>query len=362
MTEQIAYIGLGSNLPDCRDNFNKALDLLGQHADVSVVRISSFYETEPLGPVNQPDFLNGTAEVKTSLGARELFKHLQTVEQQMGRQRHQPWGPRIIDLDLLLFGNQPINQPDLKVPHPQMHLRSFVLRGLCEIAPILEHPVLKRSMTELADRLNGRDFQFNPAKPQLVSIAGIIGVGKTTLAAGLAQRLEAEFIPERYDDNPYLADVYAGHQELALDSELFFLSSSASQLQKGALAAGSLYISDYVFEKAMIYASGWLKAADLSVYKKHYHAVSGGIASPVLVIILQDSVQNCLDRIHRRNRPYEQRIKPSFLEHLARGFTRFYNNYLGCPVMRIDPEECRTDEQVDRLAEEVRWYLARAGE
>jgi len=359
MTEQTAYIGLGSNLPDCRVNLCKAIGLLGRHGKVSAVKASSFYQTKPLGPVNQQDFLNAVVQVKTSMDAKELFDYLRDIEQQMGRQRQQPWGPRTIDLDLLLFENQTINEPDLKVPHPQMHLRSFVLDGLCQIAPAVEHPVLKRSMSELANRLNGRSFRLDSQKAQLVSVAGTIGVGKTTLAAGLAKRLGAEFIAEQYDDNPYLADVYAGHQELALDSELFFLSSSVSQLSKYKLTAGNWYVSDYVFEKGILYASSWLKSKDLAVYKEHYCAVSSTVANPVLVIVMQDAAQNCLERIRRRNRPYEQQIEPVFLEHLSRGFVRFYNQYSGCPVIRISPDACWTDQQIDCLAEEVRWYLAK---
>ncbi len=361
MTEQIAYIGLGSNVGDCENNLRAALSALEGHPDISLVETSSFYQTQPLGLKGHPDFLNGVVKVKTRWGAQELFEHMQAVEQRMGRQRSRRWEPRIIDLDLLLFGNQRIDQPELKVPHPQMHLRNFVLRGLCELDPDLKHPVLKQSMAQLADRLNGRDFRLNSAKPQLVSIAGVIGVGKTTLAAGLARRLGAKFIPEQYDNNPFLADVYAGHRELALDSELFFLSSSASQLRKGALTAGGWYVSDYVFDKAMIYASGWLEGNDLAVYKEHYQSVRSDIAHPVLIIVMQDSAENCLDRIHRRNRPYEQRIETAFLEHLARGFTLLYNCYMACPVIRIGSNECRTDEQVGCFAEEVRWYLAQAG-
>lgn len=358
MTKHIAYIGLGSNLGDCQGNLRAALSGLDGHPEVTLVKTSSFYQTPPLGPQGQPDFINAVAQIRTSLSCREFFEVLNTVEQDMGRKRNFHWGPRTIDLDLLLYDDAVVDEPDLKIPHPQMHLRSFVLKGMCELDGEMVHPQIGRSMRQLYQRLNGRDFFRDPQKPQLVSIAGNIGIGKTTLADGLAQRLDAQFITEKYDENPYLADVYAGHTELALDSELFFLSSSASQLRKKQLMPGKRYVSDYVFDKALIYASSWLTETDLHAYKKHYDSMFEGVADPVLVIYMEDTVESCLQRIHRRNRPYEQRIEISFLEHLARGYETLYTDYAVCPVMRLRPDACWDAGQVDAIANEVRLYLA----
>lgn len=358
MTQYSAYIGLGSNLGDCRANLQTALSDLNGHPNIALIRTSSFYSTAPLGP-KQPDFLNAVAQVRTSLPADELLLALHLIEQDLGRQRQEHWGPRTIDLDILLYAEMVIDQPDLTVPHPQMHLRSFVLKGLCELEGDLIHPLLGCTVRQLYDRLNGRDFAVRSDVPQLVSIAGTIGVGKTTLAAGLAERLEARMVGEKYDENPYLADVYAGQTELALDSELFFLASSATQLRKNRLTAGKRYVSDYVFDKALIYASSWLNGADLETYKKHYESIMEGVGVPVLVIYLYDSLENCLQRIHQRNRPYEQQIEIPFLEHLARGYDTLYTDYAICPVLRIRPDQCRTPEQVDGIAHQVQFYLAK---
>ncbi len=360
--EHIAYIGLGSNLGDKNGNLQNAISEMGVLAGVGLVESSSFYETKPLGGTDQPFFLNAVAKIKTMLPHRALLEDLQEIERAMGRQRDERWGPRTIDLDLLLYDNQIVDEPDLKIPHPQMHLRSFVLKGLCELAPDFVHPVLGHNMRELSKRLNGGDYRADSEKPQLISIAGNIGVGKTTLAAGLAERLAAAFIPEKYDDNPYLPQVYAGKTELALDSELFFLESGASQLREDRLSASRRYISDYVFDKALIYASGWLNDSDLVAYRKHYESAGSNVAAPLLVIYLQDTLENCLERIHQRNRPYEQQIEAPFLEHLACGYDTLYTDYTVCPVMRIRPDQCRTADQVDRIAEEVQYYLAKTGE
>lgn len=362
METHTAYIGLGSNLGNTEENLNAALSKVKVRESILSVEASSFYATRPLTGAGQPDYLNAVARVQTTALPYQLLEVLQEVENLFGRERKAKWGPRTLDLDILLYEDVILNEPDLVLPHPQMHLRSFVLKGLCELAPDLEHPVLKRSMHELAERLNGEDFWLNPNRPQLISIAGNIGVGKTTLATGLAGRLGVMLILEKYDANPYLADVYAGKTELALDSELFFLSSSASQLRKDRMKLGRVYVNDYVFQKAHIYASGWLGPKDLVNYEKHFTSICQGVTEPVLVIYLKDTPENCMRRIHQRNRPYEQQIEMPFLEHLAHGYDTLYTDYTGCPVIRIRPDQCRTAEQVDRIAEEVQFYIARPQE
>lgn len=358
MTDYRAYLGLGSNLGDCDSNLRRALADLDAHPHIALVKTSSFYTTAPLGPP-QPSFLNAVAYVRTSLAPGELLQALHLIEHDLGRRREEAWGPRTIDLDILLYSELIVDEPGLTVPHPQLHLRSFVLKGLCELAGDFVHPLLDCTLQELYDRLNGGDFSLHPGRPQLVSIAGAIGAGKTTLAGGLAERLGAAMIGEKYDENPYLADVYAGHTELALDSELFFLASSAAQLRQHRLEAGQRYVSDYVFDKALIYASYWLSAMDLQIYRKHYESIQEGVGVPVLVIYLYDSLENCLQRIHQRNRPYEQQIEIPFLEHLARGYDTLYTDHAVCPVLRIRPEACRTAEQVELIARQVQFYLAR---
>jgi 2-amino-4-hydroxy-6-hydroxymethyldihydropteridine diphosphokinase len=131
-----AFIGLGSNLGDRHSNLRAAVDALRETGGVSVIATSSIYETDPVGPP-QPDFLNAVVEISTTLAPRELLGVLKDVEARIGRVPTERWGPREIDLDLLLYGEEALEEPGLVVPHPEMYARAFVLVPLTELHPEL---------------------------------------------------------------------------------------------------------------------------------------------------------------------------------------------------------------------------------
>ena len=140
-----AYVGLGSNLGDRRALIDGALSRLRP------LRVSAVVETEPWGVSAQPRFLNAVAEVMTDLGPREFLDRLRSVEQELGRVRTERWGPRTIDLDLLLYGDTPFESPELSVPHPRLAERRFVLEGLAELCPDRTVPGLDRTVRELLE-------------------------------------------------------------------------------------------------------------------------------------------------------------------------------------------------------------------
>jgi len=148
------YLSLGSNLGDRARNLQDAIAGL-RRAGIEVTRISSMYETEPVDYLDQPWFLNCAAEAETELPAVALLKALRQIEADMGSKKLVSKGPRLIDLDILLYGEEAIDTPELQVPHPRMHLRRFVLEPLAEIAPNVRHPVSGLSAAEML--VNSRD-------------------------------------------------------------------------------------------------------------------------------------------------------------------------------------------------------------
>jgi 2-amino-4-hydroxy-6-hydroxymethyldihydropteridine diphosphokinase len=145
----IAYIGLGSNLGDRRALIARAIDRLQPR------RVSSVVETEPWGVTDQPRFLNAVAEIETDVAPGALLDRLLDLERELGRVRAERWGPRAIDLDLLLFGDRTVSAPSLTVPHPRLHERLFVLEGLAELCPDLRVPGLDRTVRDLLDACRG---------------------------------------------------------------------------------------------------------------------------------------------------------------------------------------------------------------
>jgi len=150
--KNLVYLSLGSNLGDREGCLREAISRLGDLGVIS--QVSTFYETQPVEVRgDQPWFLNCALAMETELEAVAFLGRMLAVEQSMGRVRTEPKGPRTIDIDILFFGNDVLDTPELTVPHPTMHQRRFVLQPLAEIAPAFVHPVLKRTVQELLDTL-----------------------------------------------------------------------------------------------------------------------------------------------------------------------------------------------------------------
>jgi 2-amino-4-hydroxy-6-hydroxymethyldihydropteridine diphosphokinase len=146
----LVYVGLGANLGPREITLLRAVDLLAETEGVEVQAVSQLRETEPVGVVDQPLVLNGAVVLNTSLSPRELLDRLLEIERELGRVRDVRWGPRVVDLDLLVYGDQQIDEPGLRVPHPRLHERRFALEPLLELDPELDVPGLGRVEDALA--------------------------------------------------------------------------------------------------------------------------------------------------------------------------------------------------------------------
>ena len=151
-----AYLSLGSNLGDREDNLREALRRLRESDKLRIARVSSLYETEPMEVENQPWFLNIAAEIETSFFPMQLLGRIGRIEDAMGRKRVRAKGPRLIDIDILLYGSFVIGTTKLTVPHPRMMERRFVLEPMVELAPELRHPITRQSMRELLSAIKGQ--------------------------------------------------------------------------------------------------------------------------------------------------------------------------------------------------------------
>jgi len=149
------YLSLGSNMGERQDNLQKAMDYISQR--MRIEKKSSIYDTAPVGNVNQARFLNMVCQVTTSVPANTLLYLLKGIENKMGRMPGPANGPRLIDIDILLYGDQTIESPDLKIPHPRMLERAFVLVPLAEIAPDVVHPVQKQTIKDLMTAIKSKD-------------------------------------------------------------------------------------------------------------------------------------------------------------------------------------------------------------
>jgi 2-amino-4-hydroxy-6-hydroxymethyldihydropteridine diphosphokinase len=153
----VAYLGLGANEGEPRRQLQEATARLAATEEIEVVKASSFYLNPPLGPPDQPWYINAVIQVRTRLAPEELLRVLHRVERDLGRVRGERWGPRLIDIDLLLYNGLIISGPDLCLPHPEMHKRPFVLVPLAEMAPQAWHPGLEKTAAELLAELDPKN-------------------------------------------------------------------------------------------------------------------------------------------------------------------------------------------------------------
>jgi len=278
-------IALGANLGDRQGALNRAVELFHARRDIDVAARSRWHTTAPIGgPSGQAEFLNGAVRLETDLAPRVLLSVLRSIEQQLGRTAGQRWAPRKLDLDLLLYDRQVVDQPGLVVPHARMSFRRFVLVPAAEVARDMVHPTIGWTVGELLTHLN--------AAANYVAIAGPEGAGKTWLAERLVERFGGRMI-RHVDLTERTPRSSGGRSGQAYDTEIRFLRDRAKRLARRdwasderSGAAAAFAVSDFWFDQSLSYAGQWLGQGQFASFQAAWQAAQKSVVRPKLLVAL----------------------------------------------------------------------------
>jgi len=338
----LCLIGLGSNEGDRQANVVYALEELGQQRGVRVLRQSRCLETSPIGgPPGQDPFLNAVAVLESALAPEALLAVFLRAEAALGRRRAERWGPRTIDLDLLLYDGLVLSTPTLVVPHPRMAWRRFVLEPAAEVAGSMIHPTTGWTIARLLEHLNtAREY---------VAIAGPIGAGKTELAQRIAQSAGACWIAESLDP-ARLGAFYADPAGYAWSVGIEFLNRRAQLLAADASVwrkSTRCWVSDFWFDQGLAFTDVWLPAERRAAFEAQWKEAARGVVRPKLTVMLDAATERLLERIAKCGRPGESRLTGEVLERIREALDGCLRRPDVGPVLRL------TDEPPDQILREV---------
>jgi len=352
MTNPIqAYLGLGSNMGHRLNNLQKALLLIADQLG-KIDSISSVYESKAWG-FEGGNFLNICLGITTDKTPQDLMKGILKIEEAMGRKRTQDIGyvSRIIDIDILYYGDTVLDHDLVTLPHPEMNKRPFVLRPLSDIAPQFYHPVLKKDTRNLLQECpdkNSVSKVYPPLYPdraslfgsaQFLAIEGNIGAGKTSLAKKIASDFNAKVVLERFADNPFLPKFYKDPMRYAFPLEMSFLADRYQQFTDDTTQFDlfkNFMVSDYDVYKSLIFAQITLQKDEFSLYRKIFKSMYSNVKKPDLYVYLYQNTERLLENIKRRGRAYEQEIAPDYLEKINQGYSDFIKGLQGQRTAVID--------------------------
>ncbi|QYA24297.1 2-amino-4-hydroxy-6-hydroxymethyldihydropteridine diphosphokinase [Gramella sp. MT6] len=345
-------LALGSNLGDRSGFMQKALQMI--HENIGwVIDVSRIYETPAWGFTGN-SFLNACISVSTRLEAQQVLEELLGIENELGRERNDAgnYQNRTIDLDILLVEEEIIENETLRIPHPGIPERKFVLKPLADIAAAEKHPVSGKKISELLkDTTDGSEVSISKEelkKPALnynfpgcnyIAVEGNIGAGKTSFSTMVSEDFNAKLILERFKDNPFLPKFYENKERYAFPLEMSFLADRYQQLSDD-LAQYDLFkdfvISDYDVFKSLIFAKITLHEDEYSLYHKLFHLMYKELVKPELYIYLYQNTERLLENIKKRGRDYEQNIQPDYLVDINKSYLNFIKSQSNMKVQVID--------------------------
>jgi len=346
------YIGLGSNVGNRLSYLQLAIDSI--HCEVgSVLKISSCYETPAMGFEGNA-FINACIQVRTCFSAELVLSKLLQIEEQHGRRRFDDgqYHARTIDLDILFFNEDVIENNILSVPHPRLEQRRFVLQPLNDIAPELIHPVQKKTISTLLDcckdnstikkqkeTLQNPLESFDFSAYNFIAIEGNIGAGKSSLTQMMAKDFNAKSIFERFADNPFLPKFYEDAERYAFTLEMSFLADRYQQISED-LSQLDLFkdfiIADYDVFKSLIFSKITLQEDEFLLYRKLFYQVYKDIKRPDLYIYLHQNTEKLQLNIKKRGRAYERNLESEYLDKIHLGYLDFIKNTPQIKVKIID--------------------------
>lgn len=349
------YIALGSNKGNKLQYLQDAIDAIFEKIG-TVHKISKVYETPAIG-FEGDDFYNACIRVETEIKPKKLLKTLKQIESDLGRsiKKSDTYESREIDLDILFYEDEILEDSVLVIPHPNLHKRKFVLQPLFDIAKDLTHPILNQSIAELLEHCeDGSEIEAikiwlkNPKKNfdfgnyNFIAIEGNIGAGKTSLANKIAQDFNAKLILERFADNPFLPKFYKEPERYAFTLEMSFLADRYQQISDD-LSQLDLFkdfmVSDYDVHKSLIFSKVTLAEDEFILYRKLFYQVYKDIARPDLYVYLYQNTQRLQANIKKRGRKYESDIQDDYLEKINSGYLNFLRNQTELNVKIIDISE-----------------------
>lgn len=354
MKQHQVILSLGSNQGNRLDNIERCIQQI-QHEVGTIIKVSKLYETPSWG-FESEKFYNCALVMHSLKSANQILEEVLFLEQKLGRIRTDSKGyqSRIIDIDVIAYDEEIIDNEKLKIPHPEMQNRLFVLVPMRDLNLDWRHPILQKYLHELVvlseDKTNCRYIKTleNPLHKialnhfNYIAIEGNIGAGKTTLANKLAEDFNAKTVLERFADNPFLPKFYEDQNRYAFPLEMSFLADRYQQTADD-LAQFDLFkdfiVADYHIFKSLIFAKVTLAEDEYRLYKTMFDIIYKEMPKPDLYIYLYQSTERLLENIKARGRDYEQEIPAEYLEKINNGYLDYIKTKKDLNVLIIDVTE-----------------------
>lgn len=348
--QNLVVLSLGSNMGNRLENIERCIDAI-HHKVGTVIKVSKLYETPAWG-FDGDAFYNCTLVLHATHSAEEILGKILDIETGFGRRRDgEGYQPRIIDIDLIAFNEDIIDAEHLKIPHPHMQDRLFVLLPMRDLELDWRHPILQqflpdllrasedKSLCKVAGNLESPLDKIKLENYNYIAIEGNIGAGKTTLTTKIAEDFNAKTVLERFADNPFLPKFYEDQNRYAFPLEMSFLADRYQQISDD-LAQFDLFkdfiIADYHIFKSLIFAKVTLTDDEYRLYRKLFEIIYKEMPKPDLYIYLYQNTQRLLENIRLRGRSYEQEIPAEYLDKINKGYLDYIKSQTDLNVLVID--------------------------